>query len=208
MANFNCIVCYKEVKDKPSHIKKRKFCSRKCRSSLAQKNNCSICNVEFRIYKNGHKNKTYCSYKCSARGKSLKVTINKNCLFCRKIFMQTRWRKNKFCSANCFFLYNKGVNHYAFKGVYNTNSKIRGSSEYKEWRNFIYKRDNFTCQICGDTNKLRANHIKRFADYFHLRFETTNGITICSNCDYKLILKREEEWESYFNFNLEARRII
>lgn len=55
---------------------------------------------------------------------------------------------------------------------------------------------------------MRANHIKKFADYPELRLVVNNGITICEDCDYKFVFNHEEEWESYFNFNLTARGFL
>ena len=72
--------------------------------------------------------------------------------------------------------------------------------EYKNWRRLVFERDNFTCQICGEIGgKLRANHIKRYADYPELRTCLINGITICTRCDNKWVLQKERQWESYFN---------
>lgn len=34
-----------------------------------------------------------------------------------------------------------------------------------------------------------------------------NGITICKKCDLTLVMNHEPEWESYFYFNLNTRRI-
>ena len=48
--------------------------------------------------------------------------------------------------------------------------------------------------------------LKRFIDFPDLRFDIENGITICDRCDNKLVKRREEEWESYFYFNLETRK--
>lgn len=87
--------------------------------------------------------------------------------------------------------------------------KIRNSLEYKIWRKDIFGRDDYTCQICGERGGvLRANHIKKFADYPELRFEPTNGIVICKDCDVKWVLHHEPDWESYFNFNLMNRNIL
>jgi len=75
--------------------------------------------------------------------------------------------------------------------------------EYKNWRRNIFKRDDYTCQICGKRGgELRANHIKKYADHPNLRIDDNNGITICRDCDIRWVLRHEEEWESYFNFNL------
>lgn len=60
---------------------------------------------------------------------------------------------------------------------------IRRSTEYKEWRNAVYKRDDYTCQVCGKKGvKLNAHHIKPFAYYHDLRTDLGNGITLCVEC--------------------------
>lgn len=46
---------------------------------------------------------------------------------------------------------------------------------------FIFYR---ICQQQG--GKLHAHHIKKFADYPDLRFEITNGITLCILCHRKV----------------------
>ena len=75
------------------------------------------------------------------------------------------------------------------------NSKeIRHSPAYYSWRNEVLKRDNFTCQICGEKPKdtsLHAHHIKMFAFYEDERFNVDNGITLCEEC-HKQIHRREK----------------
>lgn len=75
-------------------------------------------------------------------------------------------------------------NKYNWKGgISSINSKIRNCQKYKEWRLFVFKRDNFTCLGCGQIGgELNAHHIKSFAKYPELRFEITNGITVCKSC--------------------------
>ena len=108
------------------------------------------------------------------------------------------------------FLQIRGDKHWNWKGGVNPiNDTIRRSFEHKQWSKDVLIRDNFECQICGTCGgDLRANHIKRFADYPELRFDLNNGITIHKECDFKWILGKEKEWESYFNFNLMVRRIL
>jgi hypothetical protein len=68
---------------------------------------------------------------------------------------------------------------------------LRKSKKYKEWRNTIFKRDNWTCQKCKARNRkgkkiiLHADHIKPFAKYPKLRFKTKNGRTLCDKCHKK-----------------------
>ncbi len=44
---------------------------------------------------------------------------------------------------------------------------IRGLLEYKEWHKAVFKKDNYTCQICGKRGgNLEAHHIKKFRSIF------------------------------------------
>jgi 5-methylcytosine-specific restriction endonuclease McrA len=50
---------------------------------------------------------------------------------------------------------------------------------YKTWRSKVYKRDNFRCLECGVSRNLEAHHIIPWAASEVLRFEVSNGITLC-----------------------------
>lgn len=81
-----------------------------------------------------------------------------------------------------------GEKHPNWKGgISGEIMRIRKGSEIKLWRNFVFERDNFTCQHCGDNKggNLQAHHIKSFADYPELRFEVSNGLTLCKPCHDK-----------------------
>ncbi len=59
----------------------------------------------------------------------------------------------------------------------------RNSREYKEWRKAVLERDNYTCAECHEIGGcLHAHHIKAWADYPELRFELSNGVTLCKEC--------------------------
>lgn len=147
--------------------------------------------------------------------------LTMNCKQCGEMFFYKKYPcdvrrsgKRKFCGRQCSLnssdtKFKKGSNHPFYRtGTYISDNQIRRSFEYIKWQREVYKRDNFTCQICGGTNKLRANHIKRFSEYPLLRFRLNNGITICSSCDFVWVLRRENDWESYFNFNLMSRGFL
>jgi 5-methylcytosine-specific restriction endonuclease McrA len=71
------------------------------------------------------------------------------------------------------------------KKYYNYLAKIRNTEEYSIWRNAVFKRDKYTCQCChGEkgSHVLQAHHLKSFARYPKLRFDVTNGITLCDKC--------------------------
>jgi len=68
-------------------------------------------------------------------------------------------------------------------------SKIwRTRKEYKDWRDEVFKRDNWVCQKCkaksgdGKTVYFHPHHIQNFAQFVELRFVVDNGITLCKKC--------------------------
>lgn len=76
-------------------------------------------------------------------------------------------------------------------GISTENSLIRASSKYREWRVSVLERDNYTCQDCQARNGqgvnvyLNVDHIKPFAYHPELRFEISNGKTLCIDCHKK-----------------------
>lgn len=83
----------------------------------------------------------------------------------------------------------KGEKSHRWKGGITTEiSLIRHSVPYKFWRKLVFERDNYTCILCGARNGngkkiiLNADHIKPFSIYPELRFELTNGRTLCLDC--------------------------
>jgi len=134
-----------------------------------------------------------------------------NCLICDTQF----WRKPsaiktgdcKFCCRGCYFKWQSGRQKSdEFKercrgrtgdksatwkgGITPENMRIRGSTEYRDWRKSVFLRDMHTCQDCrgksekGKTVYLHAHHLKSFSEYIELRFEVSNGITLCKKCHY------------------------
>lgn len=83
-----------------------------------------------------------------------------------------------------------GNKHHNWKGGISRGYKTGYySSEYKSWRNSVFLRDCFTCQNCYRKNlKLNAHHIKTFSKYPELRFEISNGRTLCESC-HRLVHK-------------------
>ncbi len=77
-------------------------------------------------------------------------------------------------------------------GITPHNQKIRHSFEYTQWRKSIFKRDNYTCQMCGERGvRIEAHHILSFESFPKWRFDKKNGKTLCKICHQSI---REKEW--------------
>ena len=99
--------------------------------------------------------------------------------------------------------------------------QIRDCDEYIEWRTKVFKRDNYTCQDCGQVSGyLEAHHIKQFnlimtkflmkysqfspiedketlvrlAMTYEPFWDITNGKTLCKNCHDTFKHKRTKEY--------------
>jgi 5-methylcytosine-specific restriction endonuclease McrA len=95
--------------------------------------------------------------------------------------MPEPWNKGRKCPQL------GGANHHLWRGgVTPENEKIRHSQKYYQWRDAVYKRDDYTCQECGDRGgRLQADHVKPFAFFPELRFDVNNGRTLCKRCHEK-----------------------
>ncbi len=58
----------------------------------------------------------------------------------------------------------------------------QSGSAYTFWRMEVYKRDNFTCKMSNGecSSKIEAHHILTWKDAKELRYEVSNGITLCT----------------------------
>lgn len=88
------------------------------------------------------------------------------------------WNKDK------EWLSNRREKHWNWKnGKSEENHILRNRIEIKNWRKAVFKRDNWTCQKCGKTNcALNSHHIKHWAKFPELRYDISNGITLCLKC--------------------------
>lgn len=71
-------------------------------------------------------------------------------------------------------------------GIMSENTKIRNSLEATIWRRTVFGNDDYTCRDCGQRGgKLHAHHIKPFSLFPDLRFDPSNGMTLCVTCHRK-----------------------
>lgn len=86
-------------------------------------------------------------------------------------------------------------------GISILNNCIRTNDFYKKWRNKVFKRDNYTCQECGQIGgDLEAHHKKAFIKILKENkintikkalkckklWNVNNGITFCIKCHSKI----------------------
>jgi hypothetical protein len=75
----------------------------------------------------------------------------------------------------------------------------RNDTAYKEWRMNVWKRDKFCCCMSSDECKwkIEAHHILKWIEYPELRYEVSNGLTLCHFHHPKKV-KEEKRLIPYF----------
>ena len=202
-----CSYCFVSF-SKPNHNStqqwnKRKYCSKECYSQslkVRKIQNCLNCSNSFYPYLDGQK---FCQRECYfqyAVGENHHRFGGQLSSSHKKSLSNARKNKEKF----------SGENHWNWRGgITSENMRIRNSFQYRDWRNFVFKRDDYNCQICDVRGgRLNAHHIEKFSEHDDKIFEKDNGITLCTDYHMSRVNWHEEEWKSYFNFNLETRRYI
>ena len=150
--------------------------------------------------------------------------IDKVCLFCKNPFQTDCFMPNKkFCNQVCvhkalphnhtqgmkgsekqkqMMRERTGEKHFAWikdRTIVMEKHRLRGTTEWKNWRMFIFSRDKYTCQECKEVGGvLEPHHIIPLRVSFERIFDTSNGITLCRSCHQKTIFKEELFYEKYF----------
>lgn len=147
--------------------------SGRCKSCAASKPKkeplklvCNECLNSFETYP-CRKQKSYCSRECKT-----KAQIGRK--------MSKEWCQNQSIRL-------KGSKSHFWKGgVTKENKRLRTTYEYRLWRKSVFERDDYTCQACGNRGcYLQADHIMPFSMYPEMRFDISNGRTLCVACHKK-----------------------
>lgn len=164
-----CKLCGEEFR---IHSSRQIYCD-KCRTHT-----CIICGETFRASPQDHLRsgsmRRTCSRTCSDK---LNSPTPLECSFCGKIYYPDNGcLTRKYCSNECKY---KSLRRL-------TSDPRRTSYEYRAWRRHVFHRDKYICQECDATKNLQAHHIKPWEDYPELRYEKSNGITMCQSCHSKV----------------------
>jgi len=151
----------------------------------ARISNCIVCGKEFRAV-NDFKNRKqkYCSKDCwSNRGHKQRKAV---CVYCKKEF-EYRYGERRYCSRKCAFEHKVGENASQWKGGATLkNDRARNGNKLKQWRDEVFKIDNYECAECGSKDEIQAHHIKEFSKHKELRYNLNNGKTLCIKCHGKI----------------------
>ena len=81
---------------------------------------------------------------------------------------------------------NGGSEHWNWKGGISAwRIMLHNSLAYKNWREAVFERDDYTCQMCTERGGyLEAHHIEAVKDHKNdlLVYDVDNGITLCKEC--------------------------
>lgn len=175
-----CRTCKKEFECIPSHSEDGTgiYCSTSCKNTgrkpLPKK--CLFCGKEFT---SKNRKRKYCSRSCVCKHRSAN-NVGRICRVCNtKFYVQiSRLKKGcgKYCSLTCMGVEKRKDSSYIER---------RGSKEYHDWKFECLDRDHYKCVLCGATkskDNIEVHHIMPFAKYVDLRFDVSNGMTVCETC--------------------------
>lgn len=136
----------------------------------------------------------------------------KHCLLCSKVYFVKPYaiNRSKFCSMNCRSKYNytKAKNPNWKGGISTDRDKLKHSENYKKWRNKVFRRDRWTCKLCGHRSckskahgdkrsDIEAHHIIPIRVNPKKALKVGNGITLCETC-HKETYSKEYKFAKVF----------
>lgn len=178
MIKLICKVCNKSFQAKPYRINKAKFCSLECFGI-------SIKGIHPKgEFKKGQHNSPQTEFHKGNLhpyfGKS-SFALGKHW----KLSKETKARMSKVQKYKPHPKTSKELHPNWKGGISSVNKTIRGSINYRLWREQVYLYDDWTCWICENRGgKLHPHHLKKFSEFPEARFNLQNGITLCEFCHY------------------------
>lgn len=133
---------------------------------------------------------------CRICEKSKKKSVERTCRECGSSFLSYSGAHG-FCSKSCGTRYHSrgktGELNANWKGgLTDSIRKFYNSAAWKQLRQQVFIRDNYTCRDCNKRGgKLEANHIKARSRYPDLKLVASNIETLCKPCHDK------KKWQVY-----------
>lgn len=165
--------------------------------------NCIECGVAQEVTPTRAKTFRCCGFPCRTawRAKHWSGTNNpahkggersKFCQHCGKVFSHKRKRpyvvfqRQKFCSKACADV--GGVRHSGpDNGNWNGNPRRKHrESKHAAWARNVISRDGGKCAQCGSKESLHAHHVKPYKEHPEIRWDVSNGLTVCAPCHWKI----------------------
>lgn len=187
---------------------------------------CDICSITFSYYDTTSPNRRFCSRECSYiakktdrigmkfmkehrenlskahKGKEGYWTGKKRSKeVIEKLRMSHIGKKQSEETRLKRMLSGSGDKHYNWKnGITPLVRQVRRCFKYRQWRNSVFIRDDFTCVCCDKRGGwMEAHHIKSFSIVFNINkietiqqaldckelWDINNGVTLCKDCHDK-----------------------
>ena len=166
--DVQCIQCGKTCQVIPARVATFKFCSYKCGGSYASKNRVGANSPR---WLSGPREKV-----CGHCGNTYEWKAPKP---------YSSFLASKFCSKPCA---DKGGFRHEGEAHANWKPDSRRKNrrgKHGAWARAVISRDAATCQRCGAKDvELHAHHIKPFETFPELRWELSNGLTLCHGCHW------------------------
>lgn len=161
---LKCDFCGADVYKGPCHTYRKTFF-------------CNKSHYELFLKREGIKARS--TYKCAVCSKEVEVVAS-----------QLKLRKRLTCSRICLSEMRRrwALERRKTYTKHQLDRLERYSPEMNQWRKEVFERDNYTCVWCGARNgngknvRLEADHIKPFAYFPDLRYDLSNGRTLCRPC--------------------------
>jgi hypothetical protein len=150
---------------------------------------CGHCRKEIRLEPNQVGKKKFCSKACFFAGRELKGLFEKG--HANLVPPEKRGHSEK-TKEKMREVNRKNARYGADNPLWKGGARQKRKQEmigykYRDWRSLVFARDNWTCQCCGIRGGyLEADHIKPWCAFPDLRYELSNGRTVCRPCHVKL----------------------
>lgn len=151
---------------------------------------CAQCGSCFESYPNSSGvARRYCSISCAAKSPTRSEKLRRANLG-KKATPETRVKLSLVHIG-----LQSGANSGSWKGgISKIGQQLRSSLAYARWREQVFERDDYTCQLCGERGgKLTADHYPYpFSKYPDKRLDVNNGRTLCRPCHHHVTYVTKE----------------